>query len=149
MKFRISFSPLVMLFLALFLFARCEKEEILSFQDQEMMQKAIEGMKMAYSKAVSNNNSLKNTTSLHADDQMMHSYDSSFHHHDSLYQHHYQECISLCSGGTDTGMMMSSVCSSKAAMMGGSMQMECSIEGKSCQHAMDSLRNDHKQYCLK
>ena len=149
MKFRRPFLPLIISFLVVF--AGCEKEDSLSFQGQEKIQKAIEGMEMAYSEAGSSNNSLKNAISMKADEGSMQFYDSSYHHHDSLYQHHYKECEFLCSGGSGTRMMMDGGCSNKGMMMGkmmgGGMQMDCSIAGKSCHHAMDSLRNEHRQYC--
>jgi hypothetical protein len=150
MKFRRSFLPIEVSFLVVF--AGCEKEDSFSFQGQEKMQKAIEGMEMAHSEAESYNNSLKNAISMNAGEDSMQFYDSSYHHHDSLYQHHYKECKSLCSEDSGTGMMMDGGCSNKGMMMGnmmgGGMQMDCSIAGKSCHHAMDSLRNDHNQYCL-
>lgn len=151
MKFRRSFFPIAISFLVTLVFANCEKENSFTAQDQEKMQKAIEGMKMAYSEAVSHNKSLKEAVSMQASDAMQFS-DSSYHHHDSLYQHHYKECESLCSEGNGTGMMMNGGCSNTGVMMGnmmgGDMQMNCSVAGESCQHAMDSLRHEHSQYCL-
>lgn len=151
MEFRRSFLPLAISFLVVF--AGCEKEDNFLFQEQEQMQNSIEGMEMAYSEAGSYNNSLKDAISMNADESLKQFCDSSYHHHDSLYQHHYKECESLCSGGSSTKMMMDGGCSNKGMMMGnmmggGKQQMDCSIAGKSCHHAMDSLRNEHSQYCL-
>jgi hypothetical protein len=152
MKSRRSFSTFIISFLVILAFVSCEKEDILSIQDQEKMQKAIESMNMAYNEAEIHNSSLKDAISTHAEDDKMQFYDSSFHHSDSLYQHHLEECESLCSGDNDTGMMMNGGCSSKGAMMGKmmmgrGMQMDCSVAGESCQHAMGSLREEHSQYC--
>jgi hypothetical protein len=153
MKYRRSFSTFIISFLVMLAFAGCEKEDSASIQDQEKMQKAIEAMKMAYHEAESHNSSLKDAISMHAGDDKMEFYDSNFHHYDSLYQHHLEECESLCGGGSGTGMMMmNGGCSSTGTMMGNmmgeGMQMDCSVAGESCQHAMDSLREEHNEHCL-
>lgn len=149
MKTKVILPVLSFGLLMLIVLASCQEEDELSVQQQALMNKAMTEMQIAYDNAESHNDSLirydQDSMQLKA---MAQHCDAMFHQQDSLFASHYNICRSINSDGGHSGGMMGSGMMGNAMVMG-SMGMDCVINGMDCQSAINSLRRQHAQYCLR
>lgn len=136
-----SFSLLMLIVLA-----SCQEEDDLAAQ-QALLSKALTEMQTAYDKAKFHNDSLimyqhdalMMQDPLHFEAMVQHC-DDMFHQEDSMFTYHYDMYQSLSSDGGHAGGMMGN------RMMAGGMMVQMQMD---CQSAMNSLRQQHEQHCLR